>query len=79
MNAATWLGSWVALLVTALIIAVLVISRRLPVLALIVVLFAWASTQAQVMTSGPTVSAPGSPVMTGRPMAVSGLPGYASL
>jgi membrane-associated phospholipid phosphatase len=42
MNAATWLGSWVALLVTALIIAVLVISRRLPVLALIVALFAWA-------------------------------------
>jgi hypothetical protein len=42
MKAVTWLGSWVALLVTALIIAGLVISRRLQVLALIVAVFAWA-------------------------------------
>lgn len=42
MKAVTWLGSWVALLVTAIIIAVLIIARRLPVLAAIVAVFAWA-------------------------------------
>jgi undecaprenyl-diphosphatase len=42
MKAMTWLGSWVAVLVTAVIIAVLVITRRLPVLAAIVAVFAWA-------------------------------------
>ena len=42
MKAMTWLGSWVALLVTAVIISVLVITRRLPVLAAIVAVFAWA-------------------------------------
>ena len=42
MKAVTWLGSWAALLVTAVIIAVLVITRRLPVLAAIVAVFAWA-------------------------------------
>jgi hypothetical protein len=42
MKAVTWLGSWVALLVTAIIIAVLVITRRSPVLAAVVAVFAWA-------------------------------------
>jgi len=42
MKAMTWLGSWVALLVTAVVIAVLVIGRRLPVLAAVVAVFAWA-------------------------------------
>ena len=42
MKAVTWLGSWVALLVTAIIIAVLVITRCLPVLAAVVAVFAWA-------------------------------------
>jgi undecaprenyl-diphosphatase len=42
MRAVTWLGSWVALLVTAAIIAALVLTRRLPVLAAIVAVFAWA-------------------------------------
>jgi undecaprenyl-diphosphatase len=42
MKAVTWLGSWVALLVTAAVIALLVITRRLPVLAAIVAVFAWA-------------------------------------
>ena len=42
MKAVTWLGSWAAVLVTAVIIAVLVITRRLPVLAAIVAVFAWA-------------------------------------
>lgn len=42
MKAMTWLGSWVAVLVTAVIIAVLVLTRRLPVLAAIVAVFAWA-------------------------------------
>jgi len=40
MKAMTWLGSWVAVLVTAVIIAVLVLTRRLPVLAAIVAVFA---------------------------------------
>ena len=34
MKAVTWLGSWVAIVVAAVIIAVLVWTRRLPVLAL---------------------------------------------
>lgn len=42
MKAVTWLGSWVAVLVTAVIIAVLVITRHLPVLAGVVGVFAWA-------------------------------------
>jgi membrane-associated phospholipid phosphatase len=42
MKAMTWLGSWVALVGTAVVIAVLVITRHLPVLAAIVALFAWA-------------------------------------
>ena len=42
MKAMTWLGSWVALVVTAVVVAVLVIARRLPVLAAVVSVFAWA-------------------------------------
>jgi len=42
MKVMTWLGSWVALLVTAVVIAALVIARRLPVLAAVVAVFAWA-------------------------------------
>ncbi|HEY7260795.1 MAG TPA: phosphatase PAP2 family protein [Trebonia sp.] len=42
MKAVTWLGSWVALLVTVGVIALLVIARRLPVLAAVVAVFAWA-------------------------------------
>jgi undecaprenyl-diphosphatase len=42
MKAVTWLGSWVALLVTAAVIALLVLTKRLPVLAAIVAVFAWA-------------------------------------
>ena len=42
MKVVTWLGSWVALLVTAVVIAALVITRRLQVLAAIVAVFAWA-------------------------------------
>jgi membrane-associated phospholipid phosphatase len=42
MKAVTWLGSWVALVVTAVVAAVLVIARRLPVLAAVVAVFAWA-------------------------------------
>jgi undecaprenyl-diphosphatase len=48
MKAVTWLGSWVALVVTAVIIAVLIITRRLPVLAAIVAVFAWAGEVAGV-------------------------------
>lgn len=42
MKVVTWLGSWVAVVVAAAIIALLVISKRLPVLAAIVAVFAWA-------------------------------------
>jgi len=42
MKAVTWLGSWVAVLVAAAVIAVLVFTRRLPVLAAVVAVFAWA-------------------------------------
>jgi undecaprenyl-diphosphatase len=41
MKAVTWLGSWIALLVAAGIVAALVLTRRLPVLAAIVAVFAW--------------------------------------
>jgi undecaprenyl-diphosphatase len=42
MKVVTWLGSWVALVVTAVIVGVLVLTRRLPVLAAFVAVFAWA-------------------------------------
>lgn len=42
MKSVTWLGSWAALAVAAVVVVVLVITRRLPVLAIIVVVFAWA-------------------------------------
>ena len=42
MKAVTWLGSWVALAVTAVIVAVLVLARRLPLLAAAVAALAWA-------------------------------------
>ena len=48
MKAVTWLGSWVALVVAAIIIAVLIIARRLEVLAAIAAVFAWAGEVAGV-------------------------------
>ena len=42
MKVVTWLGSWVAVVVAAGIIALLVLIRRLPVLAAIVAVLAWA-------------------------------------
>jgi membrane-associated phospholipid phosphatase len=42
MKSVTWLGSWVALLVAAVVVVVLVITKRLPVLAIVVAVFAWA-------------------------------------
>jgi undecaprenyl-diphosphatase len=42
MKAVTWLGSWVAVVVAAIIIVLLVLTKRLPVLALVVAVFAWA-------------------------------------
>jgi undecaprenyl-diphosphatase len=42
MKAVTWLGSWVALVITAVVVAALVLARRLPLLAAVVALFAWA-------------------------------------
>jgi len=42
MRSVTWLGSWAALLVAAVVVVVLVIRKRLPVLAMVVTVFAWA-------------------------------------
>ena len=42
MKAVTWLGSWVALVVAAAVIALLVLKKRLPVLAAVVAVAAWA-------------------------------------
>jgi undecaprenyl-diphosphatase len=42
MKAVTWLGSWVALAVMAVVVAVLVLTRRLPFLAAVVAAVAWA-------------------------------------
>jgi len=42
MKSVTWLGSWVALLVAAVVVVVLVRIKRLPVLAIFVAVFAWA-------------------------------------
>ena len=42
MKVVTWLGSWVAVVVAAGIITLLIIARRLPVLAAVVAVFAWA-------------------------------------
>jgi len=42
MRIVTWLGSWVALAVVAAFLALLIVRKRLPGLAAIVALFAWA-------------------------------------
>jgi undecaprenyl-diphosphatase len=48
MKAVTWLGSWVALAVAAVIIVVLVLARRLPAVAAVVAVGAWAGEVAGV-------------------------------
>jgi membrane-associated phospholipid phosphatase len=45
MKAITWVGSWVALLVTGVIVVALVVVRRLPVIALAVATVAWAGEE----------------------------------
>jgi undecaprenyl-diphosphatase len=42
MKVVTWLGSWVALAVAAVVVAMLVMARRLPLLAAVVAVLAWA-------------------------------------
>jgi undecaprenyl-diphosphatase len=42
MKVVTWLGSWVALVVTAVIVAALILTRHLPALAAVVAVLAWA-------------------------------------
>ncbi len=56
MKAVTWLGSWVAVLVAAAIIALLVFTRRLPVLAAVVAVFAWAGAAGGVRIGKEVVS-----------------------
>ena len=41
MKALTWLGSWVALLVTGILLVVLALRRRLPAAAVLVAIVAW--------------------------------------
>jgi undecaprenyl-diphosphatase len=41
MKAVTWLGSWVALVATGILLTVLVLCRRLPMVALVLALVAW--------------------------------------
>jgi membrane-associated phospholipid phosphatase len=42
MKAVTWLGSWVALVATAILLVVLVLRRRLPMAAVVLGVVAWA-------------------------------------
>ena len=42
MKAVTWLGSWVALAATGILLVVLGLRRRLPMLAVVLALIAWA-------------------------------------
>lgn len=56
MKVVTWLGSWVALLIAAAIIAVLIATRRLPVLAAVVAVFAWAGETGGVQIGKAIVS-----------------------
>ncbi len=42
MKAVTWLGSWVALVATGILLVVLVLRRRLPIAALVLGFVAWA-------------------------------------
>jgi membrane-associated phospholipid phosphatase len=56
MKYVTWLGSWVALLVAALVVVVLVLTRRLPVLAIVVAVFAWAGEAGGVRIGKTVVS-----------------------
>lgn len=42
MKVVTWLGSWVVLVVTAGVVALLVLTKRLPIIAAILTVFAWA-------------------------------------
>jgi membrane-associated phospholipid phosphatase len=56
MKAMTWLGSWVALAVAAGLVAALVMTRRLPILAAIVGVFAWAGEAGGVRIGKDVVS-----------------------
>jgi membrane-associated phospholipid phosphatase len=51
MQAVTWLGSWIALVVTVVIVTALVLTRHLPVLAAVVAVFAWAGEAGAVQIS----------------------------
>jgi undecaprenyl-diphosphatase len=42
MRVVTWLGSWVALTAVAIVVVLLVIRKRLPIVAALVAVFAWA-------------------------------------
>ena len=42
MKAVTWLGSWVALVATGVLLVVLALRRRLPIVAVVLAIIAWA-------------------------------------
>ena len=49
MKAVTWLGSWVALVATAILLVVLVLRRRLPTVVLVLAVIAWAGENGGVL------------------------------
>lgn len=61
MKVVTWLGSWVALVTALIVLAVLVLIRRLPVAALVVALVAWAGESGGVTLAKYVVQRPRPP------------------
>jgi undecaprenyl-diphosphatase len=61
MKAVTWLGSWVAVLVTAAVVVPLVLCRRVPAGFLLLAVVAWAGTQGGVTLAKHVVQRPRPP------------------
>jgi undecaprenyl-diphosphatase len=61
MKALTWLGSWVALVVTGIVLIVLALHRRLPVAALLLAAVAWAGESGGVTLAKHVVQRPRPP------------------
>jgi undecaprenyl-diphosphatase len=61
MKAVTWLGSWVAVVVAAVIVTLTVLARRLPVTVLVLAVGAWAGSQGAVTLAKHVVRRPRPP------------------
>ena len=61
MKAVTWLGSWIALVATAVVVIVLVVSGRLPRLAVVLAVVAWAGEAGGVSLTKVVVHRPRPP------------------